>query len=311
MSKKQISLIFLFCIAIIALVFLIGITKIKNRIAIVEKTELEKNGEIIIFGLGDMMFDRGVESWLIKQNKNPFEKINFNGENSPLKADLVVGNLEGPITDNLNCQKKLYSFRFATNTPEILKNAGITHVTLANNHSYDYFLEGLEDTRKFLREKNVGFLGGYEINDSFSTTTVKGKKIALVGIDFTIMPIKLDEIYFLVRNLKPDNDYVVVFVHWGNEYEKIPNNEQMEIAHKLVDLGTDAIIGGHPHIIQTAEIYNNKPIIYSLGNFIFDQTDEGGTKGEMAKMIISTKDNSIKYELIPYTIIKGMPAVDL
>jgi poly-gamma-glutamate synthesis protein (capsule biosynthesis protein) len=62
-----------------------------------------------------------------------------------------------------------------------------------------------------------------------------------------------------------------VYAHWGDEYEKKPNSGQREFAHRLVDAGADLVIGSHPHVVQTKELYNDKWIYYSLGNFVFDQ----------------------------------------
>ena len=67
------------------------------------------------------------------------------------------------------------------------------------------------------------------------------------------------------------SDYTVVYTHWGDEYELIPNGGQIDLAHQFVDSGADIVIGTHPHVIQSKEVYKGAYIYYSLGNFIFDQ----------------------------------------
>ena len=63
----------------------------------------------------------------------------------------------------------------------------------------------------------------------------------------------------------------MLFAHWGNEYQLVPTERQIKLAHSFIDAGADLIIGSHPHVVEPVEIYNNKAIFYSLGNFIFDQ----------------------------------------
>ena len=71
-----------------------------------------------------------------------------------------------------------------------------------------------------------------------------------------------------------DSDLIVVYMHFGNEYSNSPNGDQVKIAHELIDSGADVVLGSHPHVTQGIEMYNGKPIFYSLGNFIFDQSNE-------------------------------------
>jgi len=70
-----------------------------------------------------------------------------------------------------------------------------------------------------------------------------------------------------------DSDLIVTYMHFGNEYSNSPNENQVKIAHELIDYGADVVIGAHPHVTEGIEMYNGKPIFYSLGNFIFDQSN--------------------------------------
>lgn len=222
MFNKTTKLIFLSSIAI--LIIALSLILIKNTKSI-DKIELnniaqkvDRDDQVInILFLGDMMFDRGVEKWLLSVKKNPFENMAFKSQNFPIKNDLVVGNLEGPITDTHVCQKKLYSFEFATSTADLLKSAGVDYVSLANNHSNDCFSRGFEDTKFYLKNAGIGFFGGMNATQSYATTTIKGKKIVIIGVDLTIMPFKIEEVYALIQKLKTENDYIIVFLHWGTE----------------------------------------------------------------------------------------------
>jgi poly-gamma-glutamate synthesis protein (capsule biosynthesis protein) len=68
-----------------------------------------------------------------------------------------------------------------------------------------------------------------------------------------------------------NSDQVIIFSHWGNEYEQKPTDQDISLAHSFIDHGADLVIGAHPHVIQSKEIYQGKYIYYSLGNFVFDQ----------------------------------------
>jgi poly-gamma-glutamate synthesis protein (capsule biosynthesis protein) len=97
------------------------------------------------------------------------------------------------------------------------------------------------------------------------------------------------------RDLASSSDILVVNIHWGEEYKADPNNRQKEMAHLLIDAGVDVIIGHHPHVVQTVETYKNKPIFYSLGNFIFDQYFSPETqKGLAVEIIFTSKDIEYK-----------------
>ncbi|MCK5591560.1 MAG: CapA family protein, partial [Candidatus Pacebacteria bacterium] len=223
-----------------------------------------------------------------------------------MSYDLVVMNLEGPITDNTQCQKKAYSFRFATNTATMLADSNVGLVTLANNHSFDCYSKGMIDTRQYLTKAGIGYFGGGGLEDSYTVREIEGRKIAFVGIDMSIGEIPISLFYPLVARLDKENDEVVVHIHWGNEYELNYSNSQQTIGHALVDKGVDLIIGHHPHVIQPVEIYKNKPIFYSLGNFIFDQFAEETTKGFAVEVVLG--DDTQNFRILPYKIKDSQPA---
>ena len=106
----------------------------------------------------------------------------------------------------------------------------------------------------------------------------------------------------MVKKYDPYVDWLIVSIHWGNEYLPNPEKWRVDLAHQLVDVGADIIHGHHPHVLQPKEIYQDKPIYYSLGNFIFDQNWSIETsKSEIVNMTV-TKTTIIDQKIIPLTI---------
>ena len=100
-----------------------------------------------------------------------------------------------------------------------------------------------------------------------------------------------------IKNLRPYSDYLIVYAHWGNEYETTPTSQQTDLAHSFIDAGADFIIGSHPHVVQTKEEYKGKMIYYSLGNMVFDQYFSTETqKGLLIEADINTDSDSISFK---------------
>ncbi len=246
---------------------------VANNIALTKgevSNEIKKVKEINIIAVGDMMFGRKVGS-LMKDGMDPFEFIDWKGEDFSQNANIIMGNLEGPITDTTKCQDKPYSFRFATSTADFIKAKGFTHLSLANNHSYDCFSRGLEDTKKYLDDAGIIHYGGMSLEDTFYFDEINDSKVAFIGVDLTIEPVKMQKIMAFIPEIRKSVDYIIVNIHWGEEYRKTANDRQVALAHELIDSGVDLIIGHHPHVTEQIETYKGKTIVYSLGNFVFDQ----------------------------------------
>lgn len=252
--------------------------------------EVPKNTKILI--LGDMMFDRTVRS---KINTYGFEYVFGPATTTFANYDLVVANLEGPISTNksktiLDNNKSIsgFQFTFATGTARALKNAGIDVVSLANNHTDNFGQDGLNQTRKFLDDAGVQYFGSPQNNTAIATSTCiamsatgiskdSDSKLCIGFIGWHEFGSKNHQnILNEITLLRPKVDYLVVFPHWGEEYKKTPHIEQVRLARVWTDTGADAVIGAHPHVIQqitrrTTADGRVVPIFYSLGNFIFDQ----------------------------------------
>lgn len=250
--------------------------------------------------MGDTMLGRAVG---VQYARGTDLFANFRGPNATFMQgyDLVVANLEGPITETEECQNKEIVFKFAPSVAQMLKNNGVTHVSLANNHSYDCLSQGLIDTKRYLDEAGIRYAGGGRtLPESTITETVRGTRIAILGIDRTIAPHDPELIYEHLGSLEGAHDYTIVEVHWGNEYETTESESQRTLARGMIDAGADLIIGHHPHVVQPIEVYNRKPIFYSLGNFIFDQIGEATNTGIAISLERSEADTAVTVH--PYTI---------
>jgi poly-gamma-glutamate synthesis protein (capsule biosynthesis protein) len=163
-------------------------------------------------------------------------------------------------------------------------------VSVANNHSGDYGPQAFSETLQQLTAAQVPYFGGgRDLTAAHAPLLLekKGVKIALLGYNeyhprsFEAAPGRPgvawaeDEqiILDMTRARAAGADVVLPFFHWGWENEPAPSARQRELAKRLIDAGADAIIGAHPHVTQGAEMYRGRPIIYSLGNFVFDLLD--------------------------------------
>ena len=272
------------------------------------KKKLVDEKPITLLFVGDIMLDRGVENiWQNYQN-NPYPFLNVVDEIR--KADIAFANLEGSISENGKNQKIKYSFRFDPSSVEGLKFAGFDVLSLANNHSFDWGREALEDTVNILRGNDILPVGAginYLEANSPAIKNVAGAKIAFFAYENIEPNSKYDEATkdlagkssFNLERVKNEisaikqlkiADMAIVSMHWGEEYQLRSNKFQQEIGRALVEAGADIIIGHHPHVIQEIERYKNGWIAYSLGNFIFDQNfSEETMKGLMLKVKIQNK----------------------
>ncbi len=243
--------------------------------------------------------------------------IHKNGFEYPLKAlkgimkeaDLTIINAEAPITytnNKINIPKK-YIYKSHPKALIALKDSGIDLCTLANNHILDYQTEGLYDFIKRLDESKINYIGAGKTESEARQGIVYIFNNVRIGflnymqnygkydkeMNFFAHAGKRGIAMLTANNLKNDIakikkycDITIVINHWGNNYKKI-NNKQKKYGHMAIDYGADIVIGHHPHIYQEAEIYNKKPIIYSIGNFVFNTPGRSSMKyGVIAKMNI-------------------------
>ncbi|MGI4871837.1 MAG: CapA family protein [Janthinobacterium lividum] len=196
----------------------------------------------------------------------------------------VVGNLECPLTDTAQPASKAFVFQGNPRWAGWLRSLGLTHVSLANNHTLDQHLPGLRSTARAVRQARLVALGYQPDSLAGCHPIVLGPDSSVVVFAYSALTqglagescvcgrdfAALCERLALYKTLFPERA-VLVYLHWGTEYAAQPSPEQRQQAHDLVDAGAAAVVGAHPHVVQPVEFYRGRPIIYSLGNFLFDQ----------------------------------------
>lgn len=238
-------------------------------------------GEVrLVFG-GDIMLDRDPGVAML-EGKDPFAGV----ADLLLEADLTVGNVECVVADSGAKLDKPYTFRADPKAvPYLVKY--FDGVSLANNHTGDFGDAALIETMYRLHRQGLPFFGAGLNNAEAHTPWIvekNGVKIAMLGYNefrprsFEAGPRKpglaWSEDAMVVEDIKatrPKADIVVTFMHWGEEYILEPNERQRTLARKMIDAGADIVIGNHPHVTQGHEIYKDRLIVYSLGNFVFDE----------------------------------------
>ena len=220
--------------------------------------------------LGSEEFRRGTEgsfdSFINKYGVTyPFEKV----RDVFLNDDMTIVNLEGVLSDSAKGedQKKAYRFRGPSSFVDILTAGNVELVNLSNNHSGDYGKQGIESTKRVLTDAGINYCHNREAY----IAEIKGIRIAFVGMSINEHNSMGEEINELITSLKEKENcqFVVLNFHFGWEYSFVHNKKQRLTSHEAITSGADLIVGTHPHVVQGIEKYNNRLILYSLGNFSF------------------------------------------
>ncbi len=254
--------------------------------------------------VGDIMLDRGVAQHAKKYGvESLFSKVEpiFQGK------DAVIGNLEGTITSYKSVTEenyKLMRFTFDPSYAGFLKKYHFSAVSLANNHSGDFGPLGYQQTLDNLRAAGIAYFGSSRNSENLSTQmSVNGKNVCLVGYHQLFVP-DPSTVISEIKKIQPVCSLVVLFAHWGEEYQATPTVSQRDLAHKFVDAGADLVIGAHPHVVQPIEIYKNKAIFYSLGNFVFDQNLSFFTEHGLT-VNVEFDDSKTVFTLVPTALQKA------
>lgn len=266
-------------------------------------TKPEQKKEISILFFGDLMFDRYIRQVSERRgNDFVFEKVSSFLRSS----DLAVANLEGPITDNVSKSvntefgsRENFYFTFNKSIAKTLFDQNIKLVSIGNNHILNFGDGGLEDTKKYLSESQVDYFGDPKnLDGNYFVKEINGTKIGFVS--YNQFGGRSEKTINNIKTIKNTVDAVVVYTHWGKEYENISSNYIKDLAHGFVEAGADLVIGSHPHVVQSVEEYKGKRIYYSLGNFIFDQYFSAETqRGLAVKVVFNPNNKSFAFEEIP------------
>ena len=181
--------------------------------------------------------------------------------------DLTVVNMEGTLTESTSRADKEYAFKGSAEYAQVLVEGGVEAASLANNHSHDYGEESYTDTIENLEAAGIATFG----YDSIDYEEVDGVTVALIGTYELALGAGIeDEMVENIQTAEAEGaDIIIVYIHWGEEKETVPNETQIELGHAAIDAGADLVVGSHPHVIQGYEEYNGHYIVYSLGNFCF------------------------------------------
>jgi poly-gamma-glutamate synthesis protein (capsule biosynthesis protein) len=278
---------------------------VKNKEGVLDNPE--PNFVTMLFA-GDMMLDRGVRNSVVKNSNGDysllFEKLNILKE-----VDIAFANLEGPASDQGVDKRNLYSFRMDPSAIPALKGAGFSVVSVANNHVGDWGRNAYSDTLARLKENEIAYTGGGMNTIEAEKPTIiekNGMKIGYLGFSDVgpnwmkatetepgILLASNPRFGEIIKNASGMVDYLVVSIHFGDEYKKLHNQRQSTLAHSAIDNGAKIVIGHHPHVTEDTEVYKNGFIAYSLGNFIFDQYFSKDTMEGMLLHIKLSKDGSM------------------
>ncbi len=263
--------------------------------ALAKREAARSDPEVTLAAAGDIMLGREVGKAIARHGaRYPFEAA------APLLsgADIRFANLELPLTERGRPATKDYVFRAPPSVSEALTGAGFTVLNLANNHVLDYGIEGLLDTVTTLDRAGIAHAGaGRTAAEAHAPVVfnVNGLRVALLGYVNTPNDGRSgwvaenmragpnspgvawgtpEAVRRDVAEARAGADLVIVSIHAGSEYTAAPNAVQRTLAYAAVDAGAALVLGAHPHVLQGIEIYKRVPIVYSLGNFVFDLDDD-------------------------------------
>lgn len=222
---------------------------------------------------------------------------------------------------------KQFTFRVNPSYASVLTDLGVDIAGLANNHVLDYGHDALTDTFTTLTNNGIEYTGAgnslEEASKLIVKTDSKGRTYGFLAASHVI-PVGswnvlnsqpgefcfYDETDLLnaVKEARGQVDYLFVMVHWGVERTTELEDYQVNDGHHIIDAGADAVIGMHSHCLQPVEYYNGKPIFYSLGNFIFNQTIKSGGGG--AVQVTVDENGGISYKIIPVTATDTCTSID-
>lgn len=219
------------------------------------------------------------------------------------RADVVFGNLEGPLTNRGTAAVKQYVFRSPPKSvAPALARAGFSVVSLANNHSMDYGADGLRDTISALNHAGIRHAGaGNNLAAARqpAIVTVGGVRVAVLAYSLTFpeefwadnthpgtafgheYQVRAD-----VAAAKKRADIVLVSFHWGREGTVEPRDYQRKLGHAAIEAGAAVVVGHHPHLLQGVERYRGGVILYSLGNFVFGSYSPAAARSAIARITV-------------------------
>jgi gamma-polyglutamate biosynthesis protein CapA len=213
-------------------------------------------------------------------------------------ADLVLANLESPLSDSPVESKSPYALCASPKKVRVLADAGFDLLSLANNHNLDCGAQGMADTQAALHEAGLGFIGPEPVY-----RTVHGIPLAFLAFD-AVDRFEPGAAIQAVRAARETGAVVVVSIHWGAEYQSGPSSDQQRLAQELAKAGAAVIWGHHPHVLQpSAWLAGGRTLVlYSLGNALFDQNGLESTRQSVLVLVTLNADGPVEFKAIPFLI---------
>lgn len=273
----------------------------------------EKEPQVTLMAVGDVLLDKGIAEG-ISRHGTGYPLANVAGTFA--QADIVLANLECPISDRGRPARKRSAFRAKPSYVDVLKKGGIDVVSLANNRIFDYGPVALMDTIKILDNAGIKHVGaGRNSKEAHMPLIVEknGLRIAFLSyrgfVSYTgrytrRSPCSARADFYLeeeVRNAKKEADVVIASFHGGSALSDTPSITQRKLAHRAIRGGADIVLWHHPHVLQGIERYRGKLIFYSLGNFLFISPDPKTLDTIILKLHLS-KDGVVDHHIIPVRI---------
>lgn len=305
---------------------------LKETVETVINTDTVKSEEITVIGVGDIMMGTTYPSSDLPPNDG---REIFDGVKDILDdADVTIGNLEGPFLNSGGTPKecltpdRCYSFRMPERYCEYLKDAGFDIMNLANNHGFDMGVKGREATYRVLEENDIVY--GGTTDQPTTIIEIKGLKIGFAGFAPNRGTVNINNnalVEKTIKDLKTKCDLVFVMFHGGAEgagAQRVPRKNEIfldedrgdvyEFAHLVIDAGADVVFGSGPHVTRAVEIYNDRFIAYSLGNFCtYGKFSLAGVQGiaPIIKVYMKRSGEFIKAEVTSVKQIRrGFPVID-
>ena len=267
---------------------------------------------------GDIIFGRTVHVKMVEYGDwaAPFRSI----WPELVWADTTIGNLECSMSNSFPTPTDPTTFEFKTAPDAVagLQLAQIDVLSRANNHSFNFGEVGMQDTSDVLNNAGILHFGmGHTLQEARQATVVERNGVTYAFLGYNGISDEWDAAtdggagtcpmvdWIVVEDVQRElaNGHVVIpFFHWGVEYVSDPTDEQRYFAQTAIDAGAAVVMGSHPHWVQAVETYKGKPIVYSLGNFVFDQSWSIETQQGMLAHLWMQRDKALKIDLVPVWI---------
>lgn len=243
-------------------------------------------------------------------------------------SDAIVINYESPITPCKVTKKEILAYRTDPEALEFIKNNFKKPIlSFANNHIFDYGKIGVIDSLEYTEKSGIPFIGAGRNKEEALKFEIIGEdvKVAIISIQYKEFPVSLTnfcgplddrmikDLSKKIKEIKPKVDWVVLVYHGGLEFLNSPTPTVRRKIKKFLKLGFDVVVAHHPHVVQGYEYFDEKPVFYSLGNFVFDtdyqRIQEGTDKGLLLKLMFSK--NEVKFNELPITINRDKKEIEV